>query len=183
MLTSDDTAHGLRIEGTDVDLTIPKRGRGEIRVTVSFDKAGRYEFACSRMCGAGHNYMRGEIARPRVSGATIMRTRVLLSLALLAWFGVARYVATISAQGASQAGDPLAGLTPQQFAEFRLGLDDFLEVETPDDGLGPAFNGTSCAACHNVPTVGGAGILLETRVGYQQRRRGRSARSTRQATR
>jgi heme/copper-type cytochrome/quinol oxidase subunit 2 len=44
-----------------VDLAIPKRGPGEIRVTVSFDTAGRYEFVCSRMCGAGHNYMRGEI--------------------------------------------------------------------------------------------------------------------------
>ena len=61
VVTSDDTSHGMRIEGTDVDLTIPKRGPGEIRATVSFDKAGRYEFACSRMCGAGHNYMRGEI--------------------------------------------------------------------------------------------------------------------------
>jgi len=61
VVTSDDTAHGMRIEGTDVDLTIPKRGPGEIRATVSFDKAGRYEFACSRMCGAGHNFMRGEI--------------------------------------------------------------------------------------------------------------------------
>jgi CxxC motif-containing protein (DUF1111 family) len=95
------------------------------------------------------------------------RIRVLVSLALLTWFGVALYVASVSAQGTARAGDPLAGLTPQQFAEFRLGLDDFLEVETPDDGLGPAFNGTSCAACHNVPAVGGAGILLETRVGYQ----------------
>jgi len=98
----------------------------------------------------------------------MMRMRVLLALALLTWFGVARYVAAVSAHGTVRPGDPLAGLTPQQFAEFRLGLDDFLEVETPEDGLGPAFNGTSCAACHNVPAVGGAGILLETRVGYQQ---------------
>ncbi len=95
------------------------------------------------------------------------RVRVLLSLTLAAWFGMAWYVAMVSAQGTMRPGDPIAGLTPQQFAEFRLGLDDFLEVETPDDGLGPAFNGTSCAACHNVPAVGGAGILLETRVGYQ----------------
>ena len=41
--------------------------------------------------------------------------------------------------------------------EFRLGLDDFLEVETSEEGLGPAFNGTSCAVCHNVPVVGGGG--------------------------
>lgn len=61
VLTSDDTAHGFRIEGTDVDLAIPKRGPAEARATVSFDKAGRYEFACDRMCGAGHNFMRGVI--------------------------------------------------------------------------------------------------------------------------
>ena len=95
------------------------------------------------------------------------RLRVALLLALLTWCAAAWQVVTVSGQSTNRVGDPLAGLTPQQFAEFRLGLDDFLEVETPDDGLGPAFNGTSCAACHNVPAVGGSGILLETRVGYQ----------------
>ena len=50
-----------------------------------------------------------------------------------------------------------------EFAEFRLGLDDFLEVETADEGLGPAFNGTSCAICHNIPAVGGFGTIAELR--------------------
>ena len=62
-------------------------------------------------------------------------------------------------------GDPLPGLTPIEFEEFRLGLDDFLEVETADEGLGPAFNGTSCAVCHNVPAVGGGGTIAEIRAG------------------
>lgn len=62
-------------------------------------------------------------------------------------------------------GRPLAGLTPAEFEEFRLGLDDFLEVESAEEGLGPAFNGTSCAACHNVPTVGGGGVMAELRAG------------------
>jgi CxxC motif-containing protein (DUF1111 family) len=62
-------------------------------------------------------------------------------------------------------GEPLAGITPVEFEEFRLGLDDFLEVETAEEGLGPAFNGTSCAACHNVPTIGGAGTIAEVRAG------------------
>ena len=62
-----------------------------------------------------------------------------------------------------QPGEPLPGLSPTEFAEFRLGLDDFLEVETSDEGLGPAFNGTSCAVCHNVPAVGGGGVILELR--------------------
>jgi CxxC motif-containing protein (DUF1111 family) len=65
------------------------------------------------------------------------------------------------------AGGPLAGLTPGEFSEFRLGLDDFLEVETAEEGLGPAFNATSCAVCHNVPAIGGGGLILEVRAGYR----------------
>jgi CxxC motif-containing protein (DUF1111 family) len=67
--------------------------------------------------------------------------------------------------GAVRPGDPLPGLTPREFTEFRLGLDDFLEVETAGEGLGPAFNGTSCAVCHNVPAVGGMSAILEARIG------------------
>jgi len=65
----------------------------------------------------------------------------------------------------SHLGQPLAGLTPAEFEEFRLGLDDFLEVEASEEGLGPAFNGTSCAACHNVPAIGGGGVMAELRAG------------------
>ena len=64
-------------------------------------------------------------------------------------------------------GDPLPGLTPTEFTEFRLGLDDFTEVETVEDGLGPAFNATSCAVCHNVPAIGGTSLILETRAAYR----------------
>jgi CxxC motif-containing protein (DUF1111 family) len=62
-------------------------------------------------------------------------------------------------------GDPLPGVTAAEFEEFRLGLDDFLEVETAEEGLGPAFNGTSCAACHSVPAVGGMSAIAEVRAG------------------
>lgn len=72
-----------------------------------------------------------------------------------------------SAQRATLPGDPLPGITPTEFTEFRLGLDDFTEVETPEDGLGPAFNGNSCAACHNVPAIGGTSLVVETRAGYR----------------
>ncbi len=48
-----------------------------------------------------------------------------------------------------------------EFEEFRLGLEDFTEVETAEDGLGPAFNGSSCAVCHSVPAIGGAGVVAE----------------------
>jgi cytochrome c oxidase subunit II len=58
-ITSDDTAHGFRIGGTTVSVVIPKRGRGEIVVPFQAPKPGRYEFECTRMCGAGHDFMRG----------------------------------------------------------------------------------------------------------------------------
>jgi len=60
-------------------------------------------------------------------------------------------------------GDPLTGITSGDFEEFRLGLDDFSEVETVEDGLGPAFNGSSCAVCHSVPAIGGGGVVAEVR--------------------
>lgn len=48
-----------------------------------------------------------------------------------------------------------------------MGRNDFLEVETPSEGLGPVFNGTSCAQCHNIPAVGGTSTMVETRAGYR----------------
>ena len=58
---SDDTAHGFRIAGTSVNVVIPKRGRGEISVPFRAPEPGRYLFECTRMCGAGHHFMRGEL--------------------------------------------------------------------------------------------------------------------------
>jgi cytochrome c oxidase subunit 2 len=59
-LTSEDTMHGFHIIGTDIDIELPKRGRGT--ATVKFQPAaGRYTFECSRLCGAGHSFMRGVI--------------------------------------------------------------------------------------------------------------------------
>jgi cytochrome c oxidase subunit II len=59
-LRSEDTAHGFRIMGTDIDVELAKRGRGV--KTVTFEpKAGRYTFECSQLCGAGHEFMRGVI--------------------------------------------------------------------------------------------------------------------------
>jgi cytochrome c oxidase subunit 2 len=60
-LQSEDTDHGFHIVGTDVDLEIPKRGRGTATVLFKPDTAGRYTFECSHVCGAGHSFMRGVI--------------------------------------------------------------------------------------------------------------------------
>jgi cytochrome c oxidase subunit 2 len=60
-LRSADTSHGFKIENTDIDLEIPKRGKGEAVVRYKAANAGRFKFECSRMCGAGHHFMQGEI--------------------------------------------------------------------------------------------------------------------------
>jgi cytochrome c oxidase subunit 2 len=60
-LTSDDTDHGFRIVGTDVDVEIPKRRRGETIVKYTADTAGRFTIECSRPCGAGHTAMRATL--------------------------------------------------------------------------------------------------------------------------
>ena len=60
-LRSEDTNHGFRITGRNVNIVIPKRGRGEAVVAFDATEAGRYAFECSKPCGAGHTVMRGEI--------------------------------------------------------------------------------------------------------------------------
>jgi cytochrome c oxidase subunit 2 len=60
-LRSDDTNHGFRILGTDINITIPKRGKGVTTVTFQPPSAGRYQFECSKLCGAGHSFMRGTL--------------------------------------------------------------------------------------------------------------------------
>jgi len=63
-------------------------------------------------------------------------------------------------------GDPLPGLTADQLALFNSGKATFQEEENAtEDGLGPVFNNTSCASCHNVPATGGGSTTLETRFG------------------
>jgi cytochrome c oxidase subunit 2 len=57
-LKSDDTAHGFRIAGV-TNVAVPKRGYPALVITIGPLAAGRYPFECSRVCGAGHNFMRG----------------------------------------------------------------------------------------------------------------------------
>jgi cytochrome c oxidase subunit 2 len=60
-LRSDDTDHGFRILETDVNVIVPKRGKGEVTVVFEPPKPGRYVFECSKLCGAGHSFMRGTL--------------------------------------------------------------------------------------------------------------------------
>lgn len=77
-ISSQDTAHGFRLvrerdEGEsledELDVVVPKRGSGEVSVVFTASRTGRWTFECSRMCGAGHSFMRGEIiVEPRPGG-------------------------------------------------------------------------------------------------------------------
>jgi CxxC motif-containing protein (DUF1111 family) len=62
-------------------------------------------------------------------------------------------------------GAALPGLNAAQQALFDAGLEEFQAVETPEGGLGPIFNGSSCAACHSAGAIGGASAITVTRFG------------------
>jgi cytochrome c oxidase subunit 2 len=70
-IRSDDTMHGFRIVGAGVGVLIPKRGKGEAVASFTASLPGRYTIECSRMCGAGHNFMRATlIVDPSTAGET-----------------------------------------------------------------------------------------------------------------
>jgi len=62
-------------------------------------------------------------------------------------------------------GDSYRGLTADQNKAFADGRTEFTDVENLDDGLGPVFNGRSCAECHTAGGIGGASNRLVTRIG------------------
>ena len=59
-IRSEDTNHGFHIVGGG-NVIIPKRRFGEAVVVFEADEPGTYRFECSKLCGAGHNFMNGEI--------------------------------------------------------------------------------------------------------------------------
>ena len=93
------------------------------------------------------------------------RLTALLTTLITTW-ALALLIVPLAGQ-ALRPGDPLAGITPREFDAFRVGLNAFTGVETVEDGLGPAFNGTSCGACHSVPAVGGISPMAEVRAGHR----------------
>lgn len=62
-------------------------------------------------------------------------------------------------------GAPLSGLTSAQLQRFTAGRIDFSRPIQVNEGLGPIFNQTSCASCHNNP-IGGPGSIKVFRFGY-----------------
>jgi len=59
-IRSEDTNHGFHlVNGRNV--IVPKRRQGEAVVVFEAEAVGVYQFECSKLCGAGHNFMKGEI--------------------------------------------------------------------------------------------------------------------------
>ncbi|MDA1092022.1 MAG: cupredoxin domain-containing protein [Acidobacteria bacterium] len=59
-IRSADTDHGFHlVNGPNV--IVPKRRQGDAVVVFEADVPGVYQFECSKLCGAGHNFMKGEI--------------------------------------------------------------------------------------------------------------------------
>ena len=74
--------------------------------------------------------------------------------------------------GNAGAGTPIAGLTTNQLAFFTTGLADFQEIQSvlggiagTGNGLGPTFNGESCAQCHAQPSIGGTSPFTNPQIG------------------
>lgn len=68
-IRSADTMHGFRIVGSGTNVAVPKRRQGEAIVLFDAAAPGRYRFECSRLCGAGHHFMHGEIVVVEPGGA------------------------------------------------------------------------------------------------------------------
>jgi CxxC motif-containing protein (DUF1111 family) len=71
----------------------------------------------------------------------------------------------IGGRGQPDFGEPLQGLTPALLARFQAGKAIFERDFDPPGGLGPVFNNTSCAKCHDQGAIGGGSDTLETRYG------------------
>ncbi len=53
-------------------------------------------------------------------------------------------------------GDPMPKATPEQLETFERGREVALTRFSPSDGLGPNYNVSFCAACHEQPVIGGS---------------------------
>ncbi len=58
-------------------------------------------------------------------------------------------------------GDPVGGLSRAEQDRFAHGRVVFDSIFTPEKGLGPLFNSTSCGECHEDPAKGGRGDEVE----------------------
>jgi CxxC motif-containing protein (DUF1111 family) len=74
---------------------------------------------------------------------------------------LAGLLGTANCYGSPEAGNPLDDLTGDERDRFKKGRAVFNQTFTPKTGLGPLFNGTGCANCHNEPVSGGGGSFTQ----------------------
>jgi CxxC motif-containing protein (DUF1111 family) len=119
--------------------------------------------------------MRGKIFKSRIAGGVSLGVAVVSTavVGLLAAPGAAVGQMAAAAMvavdpgprgGPAGAGGPIAGLTALQLSFFNSAQVRFQEIDSVSGtvsgqtgvGLGPRFNGDSCAMCHAFPAIGGS---------------------------
>src|SRR5215470_7190162 len=111
----------------------------------------------------------------RRSDTSQVRTQImkLLKLCVFAVVGVCLclpflYTTSVKGQAANEAPASM-DLTTNGFVDqntMDLDRGEFEQVEGPADGLGPLYNGTSCAECHANPITGAESMVTELRAGH-----------------
>ncbi len=89
------------------------------------------------------------------------RFRITAARAVLAAAVLAGVVSASTCARKTSPGDPLPRLTRAERDRFEKGRTVFSRVFTPETGLGPLFNASSCGECHEDPAVGGRGDEVE----------------------
>jgi CxxC motif-containing protein (DUF1111 family) len=94
-----------------------------------------------------------------------MTSRQMAKMGILGSAVVALALLTMGSGPRPKFGDPLQGLARTDLARFQAGKTVFEREFTPRQGLGPVFNNTACAQCHDQGAIGGGSDTLETRYG------------------
>ncbi|PYV13243.1 MAG: hypothetical protein DMG07_15075 [Acidobacteria bacterium] len=105
--------------------------------------------------------MASVMARDGARGQRCREARPFITRGLAAALLLAALAAAGCGKKQIKPGDPLPGLTRGERDRFRRGGDVFKKVFTPETGLGPLFNSSSCAECHEDPAAGGFGDEVE----------------------
>ena len=61
---------------------------------------------------------------------------------------------------------PNSPMIDRDECNFDFAQEEFAELNSDDDGLGPVFNATGCGECHAAPAVGGGSQIMERRAGF-----------------
>jgi CxxC motif-containing protein (DUF1111 family) len=99
-----------------------------------------------------------EISFVRTAGILGASTGLLVGCSL----GAGSEPTTSTATSAITLGGHLSGISD---ADFNAARDNFNQVETINDGVGPVFNELACGRCHTNGATGGAGEQIERRFG------------------